>query len=502
MSASHHRSYAGCWTCKKAKRKCDSRRPACQSCQKRGVECEGYDLRLRWGSGIASRGRFTGADKPLLGSGPPRPKGRRRDLSRERKRAAQLREPEDGRNISETNAGATVDRLSPSAQMTGYWDFPWLAPHECHMTAPSKLRWEGSRKDQLLFKEFLTTGINLLHAATIDDIPLVPAIPQLCMESEALYPICLAIQCHVSPNLESEFLEYFNVALSKFRSELARSSMILGDANLAAGLLLCTIGLMRGTPWTVHLEGMYHILQYQDFQLTESCNIKLRMHLIEVMGVMDLRILVVGRQTPCFGVWRRHRQSLVSHDSGGGNEVEPVSGLPRSLLDLYAGIGEDTTEIDLWNWPGEKGSLSQCHLWEAHRLAGMLNVRRFGRRSEIPIKFPPGYQPPDNEILVRRILSCIEAITKTYAAPDRNGSLVVNALTYPIFTAALELEVLRNNSELKNLIRHFLRIQKKYDVGVVTTVLQGLLEDLWNIDEVDIDVDDLARSRGIETGLF
>lgn len=43
-------------------------------------------MRLRWGSGIASRGRFTGADKPLDENVPVRPRGRRRDLNRERKK--------------------------------------------------------------------------------------------------------------------------------------------------------------------------------------------------------------------------------------------------------------------------------------------------------------------------------------------------------------------------------------------------------------------------------
>ena len=37
---------------------------------------------MRWGTGIASRGRFTGADKPLEESVPVRPKGRRRDLDK------------------------------------------------------------------------------------------------------------------------------------------------------------------------------------------------------------------------------------------------------------------------------------------------------------------------------------------------------------------------------------------------------------------------------------
>lgn len=50
------------------------------------MACEGYEVRLRWGAGIASRGRFAGADKPLDEAVPARPRGRRRDLSRERRR--------------------------------------------------------------------------------------------------------------------------------------------------------------------------------------------------------------------------------------------------------------------------------------------------------------------------------------------------------------------------------------------------------------------------------
>lgn len=81
------RSHQGCWTCKRRRRRCDNTRPTCQSCVRRGVDCEGYEVRLKWGSGIASRGRYTGADKPLEESVPPRPKGRQRDLIRERMKA-------------------------------------------------------------------------------------------------------------------------------------------------------------------------------------------------------------------------------------------------------------------------------------------------------------------------------------------------------------------------------------------------------------------------------
>lgn len=80
------RSSQGCWTCKRRRRACDKARPTCQNCAQRGLDCEGYEVRLRWGSGIASRGQFTGADKPLKESIPSRPKGRQRDLKRERKK--------------------------------------------------------------------------------------------------------------------------------------------------------------------------------------------------------------------------------------------------------------------------------------------------------------------------------------------------------------------------------------------------------------------------------
>ncbi|KAJ5653431.1 hypothetical protein N7490_000434 [Penicillium lividum] len=76
---SRHRSHKGCWTCKRKRIQCDESRPGCQQCAKRGLTCEGYEVRLRWGAGIASRGRFNGAEKPLKESIPLHSK-RRWDL--------------------------------------------------------------------------------------------------------------------------------------------------------------------------------------------------------------------------------------------------------------------------------------------------------------------------------------------------------------------------------------------------------------------------------------
>ena len=81
----HAREVLGtaCHTCKKRKRKCDQARPCCSPCQQRGATCGGYETQLCWGSGLASRGRFTGATLPLKDAIPLKPRGRKRDRERE-----------------------------------------------------------------------------------------------------------------------------------------------------------------------------------------------------------------------------------------------------------------------------------------------------------------------------------------------------------------------------------------------------------------------------------
>lgn len=78
-AGARHRSHKGCWTCKRKRVQCDETRPGCQRCSSRGVVCEGYEIRLRWGAGIASRGRYSGAEKPVKEFIPP-PSKRRWDL--------------------------------------------------------------------------------------------------------------------------------------------------------------------------------------------------------------------------------------------------------------------------------------------------------------------------------------------------------------------------------------------------------------------------------------
>ncbi|KAF4958729.1 hypothetical protein FSARC_10954 [Fusarium sarcochroum] len=54
-----------CQTCTKRRIQCDRSIPSCQKCCSRGLICPGYQFRLRWDQGVASRGKLTGKTVPL-----------------------------------------------------------------------------------------------------------------------------------------------------------------------------------------------------------------------------------------------------------------------------------------------------------------------------------------------------------------------------------------------------------------------------------------------------
>lgn len=53
-------SREACHSCRRQRLKCDRSLPQCLKCVKKGQKCLGYQRLLRWGQGIASRGKMTG----------------------------------------------------------------------------------------------------------------------------------------------------------------------------------------------------------------------------------------------------------------------------------------------------------------------------------------------------------------------------------------------------------------------------------------------------------
>lgn len=104
--------------------------------------------------------------------------------------------------------------------------------------------------------------------------------------------------------------------------------------------------MLQGVPWSMHLnfidEWFIKSVEKERFlSLTPYGH-----YAVETLGVMDLPTFVIGRQPLSRGVWQRYRkcQPVSQQERKGG--IEPVSGVPRSLLDLFSRIEEPNIEID------------------------------------------------------------------------------------------------------------------------------------------------------------
>lgn len=57
-----------CPKCRSRRIQCDRTLPECRKCGSRGLKCPGYGIILRWGQGVASRGRLAGQQLPIRAS--------------------------------------------------------------------------------------------------------------------------------------------------------------------------------------------------------------------------------------------------------------------------------------------------------------------------------------------------------------------------------------------------------------------------------------------------
>lgn len=251
----------------------------------------------------------------------------------------------------------------------------------------------------------------------------------------------------------------------------------------------------------MHIEGMYNILQSHspDDPPGIATPTPFRAHLLEVMGVMDMPCLVVGRQRLPIGIWRRFCQP-----TGPRHGIEPVTGVPRSLLDLLAGIGFDTTEQSFWDWPGEAGSFLQHYLWEAYRLAGILTIRQCERLHKASPGGPagrsmwrqPGSCPADSSMLVARVLANVDALRLRCLERPNEDPFIKNSILFPIVVAGLEVDVIQKHPRFQETIR-------TCSLGSYQDhILLDILEELWRRNDPFLDINDLARARGVEMGLL
>lgn len=183
--------------------------------------------------------------------------------------------------------------------------------------------------------------------------------------------------------------------------------------------------------------------------------------ILEALGYMDLPPFTLGRKSPPLNIWTRHCRPPVRSDEA--DHVEPVSGLPCSLIDVFSRIDDDDDDDDseqrFWDWKGYPGEPLQCQLWEAYRFAGILDARRRWRRrmASSSAKDDTGVAGPlepaaSTTLVLSRLVSAVDALHRGIQVGrggggdgdgdggGRGGLLVVNALVYPLWHAGVEIK--------------------------------------------------------------
>lgn len=226
--------------------------------------------------------------------------------------------------------------------------------------------------------------------------------------------------------------------------------------------------------------------------------------LIEAMGILDMPCWVLGRQSPPTHVWFRYCRSSSSGDAK-RDVIEPISGIPRSLLDIFSGIYFGATEKEFWDWPGELGNFDHIQLWEAYRCAGILSIRHRDRKTPGNKPEPPTNTGPRSDVLVNRLLSCIDAIFRRKPDMSEDEAFIFTAFLYPLFIAGSELESMHENPGWKAFIEHV------FVDELITNAYQyqslkvwDLLREMWKGVPAGsaIDANELALEQGLELGLL
>lgn len=272
--------------------------------------------------------------------------------------------------------------------------------------------------------------------------------------------------------------------------------------------------MLQGTPWTIHLKGMEKLLHARLTTLPTRDPTAYAIEAIEVMGIMDLPTFVIGRQSPSLGIWRQYRSGQLLPQAATPDAIEPMSGLPKSLIDLFSAADEERSEEGFWLWPGFEGNMLQCHLWEAYRLAGMLDARRIRRqRGQISPKSPssgrfsmvssPHVHLPNNAIIVARLLSSLDAIRTRAHQSEAEGLLIMNAIFYPLFIVTLAVLPDDSYQRWHALVREWFEEELNRSLSKSMELAWHVLEEMCQqkTNAVLFEVDDVARHRGFEIGL-
>ncbi|RSL94660.1 hypothetical protein CDV31_014213 [Fusarium ambrosium] len=219
-------------------------------------------------------------------------------------------------------------------------------------------------------------------------------------------------------------------------------------------------------------------------------------HAVESLGVMDLPSFVLCRNTPTIGIWKSFRNAQDSWEQGRLDGVEPVTGVPRSLLDVFAADGG--------------GDYAQRQLWDCWRLSGILDVRRRHRQRYPSVDFTPTAQgdnepkdlAPDTDTILCQLMKSIEAVHQAFGTPCPENLPFYNGLVYPLMTISLEVTHLKRHPDWKQTLDEVrCRIEENSPFRLAGIAFK-LLDDAWLGESSDFDIEHAAREMGVEIALL
>ena len=234
-----------------------------------------------------------------------------------------------------------------------------------------------------------------------------------------------------------------------------------------------------------------------DLERLASLDDPFSVHLLEVVGVMDLPNFVFGRISPRLDFWKRFRQAQFKAKNTLDDGIEIVSGLPRSLLDILACFDEPAVEERLWLWHGTTGHVLQIRLWDAWRFSGILLARRTqGSYHTTSISLPT------SEELLGLLVASLDSLRLGVQQPETQHLLICHALLYPYMITASEFTLLRSHPEWKaqlNRLRDFL---SELDPTDNCQIGLQIIDEAWQNGDEAVDLDVGVRLRGLELALF
>ncbi|KAJ4152103.1 hypothetical protein NW765_017612 [Fusarium oxysporum] len=334
-------------------------------------------------------------------------------------------------------------------------------------------------------------------------------------QSKSLPAISAAIQVYMDEgggDLAVSSMEYFDVALKTFRAEVSATHDTFHPATACAGLLLCVLNFLQASPGSQFLRLLADSYSLgspmSSLGLSAEDDLATR-HLLEFIGVMDMPCLVFGREKPSIGIWKTFRQSQDRWKKGRLKGIEVLSGMPMCLLDILADMLQMDTEeavIRLWTWPGEVGEYLQCYLWDAWRLAGILDVRRRHRcKKQMGPKTSTdkvAKETPCNEVVLCRLMAALQVLQSASVQPDNQNLLIRNGLVFPLVTASLEVPLLKRHPEWKKTAYETRQLFENNNRYKLVGITFQILDDAWQAGSSCFDIDEVARSKGIEIAVL